>query len=77
MFPELAGTCPAGNPARVPGCGTEGDWAVFGQHDENGCCPISGQHDENACCPSTYGMNMGRKQGFEKIFFSVDISLFA
>ncbi|OQY58709.1 MAG: hypothetical protein B6245_10430 [Desulfobacteraceae bacterium 4572_88] len=34
--------CPCRNTGRI--CAGK-NWAVFGQHDENGCCPISGQHD--------------------------------
>jgi len=42
----IGGNCPARNPARVRAGVRDGDWAVFGQYDENGCCPIYGQHDE-------------------------------
>jgi len=52
------------------GYAPEKNWAVFGQHDENGCCPVYGQHDEIHAPPC--GMNMGKKQRLEKIFFSVD-----
>ena len=50
----------------------EKNWAVFGQHDKNGCCPVYGQHDEIHAVRPPCGMNMGKKQRPEKIFFSVD-----